>query len=125
MKKDLGTKMFEAMGIKTVDVTPQQNLSEQVMEKYSTGKFISEYMNDHNGGTPRWLRGAFFDEKEKIEKILEYMQGIESGFSSTLQSIEQQVLGVVGEDEIYSEDYKCGGCGECEACLLPSRKTDE
>lgn len=56
----------------------QETKPMQEEKKYSTAEFVKNFMNDHNGGTPRWLRSAFFDEKEKIETILEYMSGIES-----------------------------------------------
>jgi hypothetical protein len=46
-------------------------------EKYTTDNFIKEFMNDHNGETPRWLRGIFTDEEEKIEVILFWMRKIE------------------------------------------------
>ncbi len=46
-------------------------------KEYSINAFISKFMNDHNGYPPRWLRGVFMSEQEKIETILEYMNGIE------------------------------------------------
>lgn len=61
-------------------------------EEYSTANFISTYMNDHNRGTPRWLRSIFFNEKEKIEKILEYMEGIEAKHNADLQSLLEEVV---------------------------------
>ncbi len=53
---------------------------------YSTDGFIKEFMNDHNGYPPRWLRGIFFSEKEKIETILKYMREIELSSSATIAS---------------------------------------
>jgi len=58
---------------------PQQVLDQALEEKIdSKTKFIKEYMNDHNGGTPRWLRGIFFTEEEKIKAILDCMDNMEN-----------------------------------------------
>lgn len=57
-------------------------------ERYSAERFIGEFMNDH--GKIRWLRGIFFDEKEKIETILEYMRGIESQQNSLLTQARRE-----------------------------------
>ncbi len=47
--------------------------------------FINNFCNDHNRSI-RWLRGAFFDEKEKLDTILAYLEKADSRLqeSSTL-----------------------------------------
>jgi hypothetical protein len=48
-------------------------------EIYTTDNFIKKFMNDHNG-QPRWLRGIFWNEEEKIENILFWMRKIEQNY---------------------------------------------
>ena len=82
--------------ISTQNIPDYMN-SETTMEEkeYSTEAFIMEYMNDHNGGTPRWLRSAFIDEKEKIETILEFMRGIEAKSILAIQHRDEELRKVV------------------------------
>ena len=70
----------------------KQQKDEEIV--YSTRNFIKNFMNDHNGGTPRWLRGIFYDEKEKIETILEYMVGIEQlpSREAVEKAVEQSII---------------------------------
>lgn len=65
-------------------------------EKYSTKRFIREFMNNRNAKI-RWLRGIFMDEEEKIETILEYMRGIEEESCSILQSYKESLLKEIEE----------------------------
>lgn len=77
-------------------------------EEYTIKNFIHTYMNDHNRGTPRWLRSIFFNEKEKIEKILEYMQGIEDKFSSHRTAEKRALIEEICEkllNEIHEESH--------------------
>ena len=59
-----------------------KNLNKEIEKEYTTTEFISLYMNDHNGNIPRWLRGIFMSEEEKIATILEYMEAMEAKLSS-------------------------------------------
>lgn len=46
------------------------------METYRQ-KFIREFCNDHNPPVIRWLRGQFYDETDKIEQILVFLDGLQ------------------------------------------------
>lgn len=76
----------------------------------SKAKFIKEYMNDHNGGTPRWLRGIFMDEGEKIEAILDCMDEIEERNSQIKQSILKAIMEAKPKIEHDDWEHDCDGC---------------
>ncbi len=57
-----------------------------------------------------------------IEDLKSYLSSRDLALTS---AIKEDLMGVVGEDELYSEEYKCGGCGECEACLLFNKDYEE
>ena len=76
---------------------PQQNLSERVMEAFN--KFWENPM-------------TVFSDRSGVITEEQIKHGLETFLLSTLQDVEKQVLGVVGEDEYYCTS----GCG----CSYPS-----
>lgn len=90
--------------------TEPEKLREE--KDYSSKEFVKLYMNDHNGGTPRWLRGAFFDERERIDTILEYMRGIESKLTASNLASREEVKRKYQDALIWcsgSDDFQIGG----------------
>lgn len=75
------------------------NLIQGEKKEYTVREFILLYMNDHNSHPPRWLRSIFYDEKEKIETILEYMDALElkakeafnEGKRTALDAVEKEI----------------------------------
>ncbi len=60
---------------------------------YSVANFISKYMNDH-GSRLRWLRGIFYDEQEKVDTVIEWMEGIaQAQRSLILEELEGMIEG--------------------------------
>ena len=70
---------------------------EEIKKEYTTEEFIRLYMNNHNGGTPRWLRGIFYDEREKIDTIIEYMSAIELKSYTLQEEYKKELIEKIGK----------------------------
>ncbi len=93
-------------------------------KEYTIKEFIQLYMNDHDGGTPRWLRSVFYNEQEKIETILEYMNAMEAKLSQAAKEAVEVIrkeISELGEHEGYATSHSYKKAIQ-EALSLPSLK---
>ena len=78
-------------------------------------------MNDHNR-KPRWLRSIFLNEQEKIDTILEFMEGIESKNRTTTLALLNQIIGKIENSkksrkaQLKFEYQKCGHGSQRTEC---------
>jgi hypothetical protein len=80
--------------VKDENLAPTNNESwEERFEKAKSeglqNSFIQGFCNDH--GKIRWLRGAFYDEEEKLKTILEYLEIADRLLKEQREEIEGKI----------------------------------
>lgn len=90
-------------------MTPLSKLNEEIGKEYAKRwNYASFTWNENNATGIKTAKQV----RRNIKSFL--LHSNERIFKAAIELVRDEI----GEDEIWYEEYKCGGCEKCEACLL-------